>query len=62
MMEKTLFSLIIALLSITIIYACLTAVYHKGDVRMKKIENSPQYKDGKFRNYVDTHNTISVKT
>jgi L-ascorbate metabolism protein UlaG (beta-lactamase superfamily) len=53
MMRKNLISIIIALLSIMIIHSCSTTFYYKGDVLMKKMEDSPQYKNGKFKNYVD---------
>lgn len=53
MKRNILFSTIIALLGIAIIHACSSAVYQKGDVQLNKIEDSPQYKEGKFKNYVD---------
>jgi len=53
MKRKILFSTTIALLGIAIIQACSSAVYQKGDVQLNKIEDSPQYKEGKFKNYVD---------
>jgi L-ascorbate metabolism protein UlaG (beta-lactamase superfamily) len=36
-----------------LIHACSAALYDKGDSQMSKIENSPQYNEGKFKNYVD---------
>jgi L-ascorbate metabolism protein UlaG (beta-lactamase superfamily) len=48
-----LISIAIALLSLVMLHACSSAVYRKGDMKMKKIEDSPQYTDGKFKNYVD---------
>jgi L-ascorbate metabolism protein UlaG (beta-lactamase superfamily) len=53
MKRKVLYSIVIALLSIVIIHACSSTVYNKEDLPMTKIKESPQYKDGKFRNYVD---------
>jgi L-ascorbate metabolism protein UlaG (beta-lactamase superfamily) len=51
MRRKVLISLSITLLGMVIIHACSSAVYQKGDVQMIKIEDSPQYKEGKFKNY-----------
>jgi L-ascorbate metabolism protein UlaG (beta-lactamase superfamily) len=45
--------IIIAILGITIVlvdHSFSSAKYSKGDIQMKRIENSPQYKDGKFKN------------
>ena len=37
--------------SAVIIHACSSAVYHRGDPQMKRVEVSSNYKEGKFRNY-----------
>ena len=53
MINRLVILIAIALSTILIIYACSSAVYRKGDVRMGKIEDSPHYKDGKFKNDTD---------
>lgn len=50
---KVLISITMAIISTVIIHACSSAVYHKGDTQMSEIEDSPHYKEGKFKNYVD---------
>ena len=45
--------IIIAIFGITIVlvdHLFSSAKYNKGDIQMKRIENSPQYKEGKFKN------------
>lgn len=53
MKTKVLISIAVSLFSTVIIHSCSSAVYHKGDMQMRKIEDSSQYKEGKFKNYVD---------
>jgi hypothetical protein len=53
MKTKVLISIAVSLFSMVIIHSCSSAVYHKGDTQMSEIEDSPHYKDGKFKNYVD---------
>ena len=48
---KILSVVVMTVLSAVIIHACSSTIYHKGDSRMKKIDASPNYKDGKFKNY-----------
>ena len=43
--------IVMLMIMILFFYACSGAIYHKGDTRMNKIANSPQYKEGKFKNY-----------
>ena len=50
MIKRLIISIKIAFSAILIIYACSSAVYHKGDAQLRKIQDSPQYKDGKFKN------------
>ena len=52
MKRKVLISITIALFGMAIIHACSSAVYQKGDVQMNKIEESPQYKEGKFKKII----------
>jgi len=35
--------------------SCSSAKYNSGEIKMEKIENSAQYKDGKFLNYKDDY-------
>jgi L-ascorbate metabolism protein UlaG (beta-lactamase superfamily) len=51
--KKILIIVTAVILSALNIHACSSAVYHRGDPQMKRIEDSPNYKEGKFRNYHD---------
>ncbi len=42
---------LIMIVIVLIINGCVSATYHDEDIKMTKIEKSPQYKDGKFSNY-----------
>ena len=45
--------IVVALLGVTVMAAdhlSSSAKYGKGDIQMKRVEQSPQYKNGKFRN------------
>jgi L-ascorbate metabolism protein UlaG (beta-lactamase superfamily) len=50
---KVLISVGVTVLGAIIIHACSSAVYHKGDSLVGKIEDSPNNKEGKFKNSVD---------
>ena len=47
--------LIVVVMAVNVftIQSCSSAVYRKGDLRMKKIEASANYEEGKFKNYHD---------
>jgi L-ascorbate metabolism protein UlaG (beta-lactamase superfamily) len=49
--RKVLIAMTIAMGSTVVIHACSSAIYRKGDSQMKKIEDSSNYTEGKFRNY-----------
>jgi len=51
--KKVLISVVITILTTVVIHACSSAIYRKGDAQMKKIEDSPNYSEGKFKNYHD---------
>lgn len=53
---KVLISITMAIISTVIIHACSSAVYHKGDTQMSEIEDSPHYKEGKFKNLLTGNN------
>lgn len=42
--------LVLSALITIMMHACSSDLHHKGDGKMRKIENSPQYHDGKFKN------------
>ena len=51
--KRNLFLAGISLWTVIVLMACVAATYTNEDTKMTKIIKSPNYKDGKFRNYHD---------
>jgi L-ascorbate metabolism protein UlaG (beta-lactamase superfamily) len=51
--KKVLISVVITILTTVLIHACSSTIYRKGEAQMNKIEDSPNYSEGKFKNYHD---------